>query len=935
MNQVKLILTNNLGQSSNVDVTDFQYRLNRNVFTASEDKLKVLGGTFSTQIELSKSKKNNQFFVGKTEIKSIKKFYNLNFYDAVLYENGVEVIRGKFKLEELTNNSYLGTFYDNDIDWVDKLSNVKLNELGYIDGLPTWLVPFDGAISFDSVNALGNRDTDYICPTLIYNNTPLADYIDLTDEDIWGTFSGPTRLTSGGDYPNDFVTQTGFFGDRLGITFEDFPPALYYRNVLERCIHEIGFEIECPLFDEEWFNKLYMSYSGDGYKYNWKNLATVASYTPNTVLTGETEATELMYIEPYDLQNVELLPNASGGSPINYWISNPKVTMKTANILIYDDETSPIFLDKITAYNKFNIPGQYICPADGQYEFKIKSGYSNVIPDFNNIYDLPNNGSQLVWRGVNLITAYGSQDADSSQSQPTEDRRYSWDDATMIIMRKNQGNTYSYAETEVMLKDWLSGENKDFTINPSDVVAYFSPKRYTQFIAAACPEVEAIGSPITDWTTDVIVNDYSYNLISDSIPTFEAEYYADIEITLDLLKNERIEIYWISLGTVSGNAATYVDAGYPFFDASDVATYTQTIGEGVVEPLDSDHLFNINYLCGDYDLDLATNLPNVTVKQFLTSFINQFNLYFNVNGNVIQFLPQSNYYTPETYDITSRVLNDDWSCTPIDTPKQLTIGYNIDDNDRLLTNIVRNCITDDSYINNYGNVTLTNDNVYSNNFLNNTSIFSSTQFYNGKIQMQPYASVVITIPTSTDPESGYVLNKGFVFSLAGPAEFFMDIPSIQSNESYRQSTVGTLTYDYDYTPRLLYHLGTVTDYLSVNPLQGALIDSPRAESTFCRLPKHWYRPTVSAFHDENSNPYRTLRYDGIDGLYNEYFENLIDLYNQSEVLTLKMAMRNIDWINMKGSKKIKYQDSLYRLMSIQQYDPLTNTPCVVKLLKEI
>jgi len=940
MNNVELVLKNSLGQSTVVDVNDFPYRLNRKVFTASNDKLKVLGGTFSTQIELSKSKKNNKFFVGKTEVKSTKKFYNLNHYEAVLYENGVEVIRGKFKLEEITNNSYLGTFFDNDIDWVEDLSKVQLNQLGYVDGAPTWLVDFNGATTFDAVNDLTNRETDFICPTLIYNNTPITDYNDLTDDDIWGVFElpladPPVRLTSGGDYPNDFETRTGFFGDRLGVTFEDFPPALYYRNVLERCIHEIGFEIECPLFDEEWFNQLYMTYSGDGYKYNWKNLATVASYTPATVLTGVSETDGIMFVEDYNLSNVADLANASGGSPISNWVTNPKIYFKTASVLVHDDNTSPIFLDKITAYNKFNIPGQYICPADGQYEFKIKGGYNNIITDFVTEYDTPSNPSQLVWRGSNLVSAYGSQDADSSQGQPTADRRYSWDDATLVIMRKNQSNNYSYAETETMLKDWLSGENKDFTTTPSDVVAYFSPKRYAQYIAAACPEIEAVGSPNTNWETEVIVNAHDYIMQLDSIPTFESDSYADIEITIDLLKNERIEVYWISLGEVQGNAATWISAGAPFLDSSDEDTYVQTIGQGVIEPAAADHSFNINYLCGNYDLDLATNLPNITAKQFLTSFINEFNLYFNVDGNVIQFLPQTSYYTPETYDITSRILNDNWSAEPIETPKELTIGYNIDNNDRLLSNIVSNCITDDSFISSYGNVVLTNDNIYGSNFVNNTSIFSSTRFHTGDIVMWPYASVTITVYQSVDPASDYRLNKGFTFSIAGPASFPLEIPSIQSDSSYNEANVGDLTYNYNYTPRLLYNLGTVTSYLGVSSLQGALIDSPRGEAAFCRLAKHWYRPTVSAFHEENNNPYRTLRYDTSTGLYNVYFENLVDLYNQSEVLTLQMAMRNIDWVNMKGSKKIRYLDGIYRLMSVEQYDPLTNAPCTIKLLKEI
>src|SRR5574343_470291 len=454
MNKVELILIKDR-VSVSVDILDFPYRLNRTSFTVSNDKMKILGGTFSTQIELAKSKKNNQLFRGKSEYNSQSKFNMLNYYDAILYENGAEVMRGTFKLEEINANSYSGTFYDQDINWVDQLANNRLNQLGYVNGQPTWLADFDGTSSFNVVNLLNNRQTDYICPTLIYNNTPITDYLELTDQDIWGIYetnpSPPpalTQITSGMTFPDDFRCQTGFFGSRLGLTFEDFPPALYYRNVLEKVFEGIGLSINCPLFNEDWFNALYMPYVGDGYVYNWKHIAKVASWIPETPIMGLDNIDDYIDVDPLDLQNVPLLPRLGGGAPIDNWITNPKAIMKMTQVIKHDDYTSPIWEDWITAHNKFNIPSQYICPVDGQYKIKVGSGYYSNVGTFRYEYD----------------THYG------------------WDDNVLIIMRKNQGDDFAYNNTIQMLTDWMNGVNKDFIQNPSDVIAYVSPKRYQLYL---------------------------------------------------------------------------------------------------------------------------------------------------------------------------------------------------------------------------------------------------------------------------------------------------------------------------------------------------------------------------------------------------------------------------------------------------------------------
>lgn len=941
-NKVELLVKNQEGQTLSVDILDFPYRFNRTAYTVSEDRLKILGGTFSTQIKLAKSKKNNQLFK-RNDWKSIAKFYLSKDYTAVLLENGSQIAKGVLKIEGIASKSYDCIFLAEDIDWLDKLSAVQLNKLGYVDGQPTWLATFNGASSFNVVNEQTNRQTDYICPTIVYNNTPITDYLDLTDDDIWGTFElplapTPVRLTEGGNFPNDFITVNGYFGDRLGLTFEDFPPAIYYRNLLEKIFAEIDMNVDCSLFNEDWFNALYLPYVGNGYEYNWKRIAKATSRTPLVPQSGLYNFDGLIEVDDISIVNIGLLPNASGGAPIDNWFSTPKAFMKTLGVIKHDNPYIAGYTDYITAFNKFDIPNQYIVPSDNNYTINVSSGYNNFNTNFVLEYDTPSNPSQLVWRGVNIWSAYASQDPNSSQSQPQIDRWYGWDDNVLVVMRKTEGSGFAYSNTLTNLIAWMNGMNDDFVNEPSDVIAYVSPKRYRLWENGDITNKKlAIGSPITNWETDVeVVSVVVHQVVSSLIPDLESRSYANISISLDMLKNERIEIYWISLGMIEGKAETWISQGQPTLNALDPDTIEQAIGFGL--PVPTLQKWEIIPNCGTEQLDLARNLPTINGKQFISSFVKQFNLFFTKENNTVRFLPQKQFYTPEVYDITPRVVEDSWDCQPFPSGvvKNWEIAYDNDNNDRLLIEDQSACIYDETQTLHYANVILENDNVNTSvdSNSNEMTLFSATKFVQGIVNVQDLAIIAMTFPTSTDPSSDIEIIKGIDFTFV-PVDFPMEFPSIQSRDSFSQDTVGELTYDYNYSPRILYHLGTINTYLGYGLNYQVLVDSPRADSTFVSLPKHWFRPTVSAFDDENGNIYPTLRYDTENGLFNRYFENLVDLYNRSEILTLEVALRSKDWINLTGSKKVRYQDQLFRLMEIKDYSPLDNRPCTITLLKEI
>jgi len=946
MSKLELRITNNSGYSTVVDVVDYPFRLNKTVFTTSQDKLKTLGGVTSTNIKLSKSKRNNRLFVGKGEFSDYSKFNNQVEYKGVITENGDEIARGTFSFDEgsISWEYYEGTFYDENIDWVGKLANTQLNRLDYIDGKPTWLVPFNGAITFNVINDLSNEDTDFICPTLVYNNTPIADYLDLTDEEIWGVFDlsdpqNPKRITPAFSI-NDFVCESGYFGTRLGHTFDSFPPAVNYKNLITRIFNSIGVSFDCTLFNEEWFNAIYLPFVGSQYKYNWKNLAEVSTNHPVTIQNGLSLSDELLVLENYSIPSLPLLSNDPDALD-NWFAPNYTIKYRKTHLLDKEDFSSPLYKDLINAVNPFGIERQYIVPTSGIYKFKISSTFESRRNNFEEEYY--GSASTLGFDGQVLFENVAVEDPLSGRLVTFDDKHYSCDDNVLVILRRNEKDVEVYEDTEQKLMEWMAGQNKDFITNPNDVIAYVSPKRTELLNGGTITDSnEAYGSPITNWINEVTINSSSHSAISNSAGITSTSF-VDMEIEVDLKINERVELYWINLGNMTGTAI------FP-------PTFPSIGGQKALADVDCDIKLSelpydnqyhiIGFTCGESDLDLAQNLPNITCKDFISDFITQYNLFSSFKDGIVTFSQQKQQQSNDSYDITSRVVDDNWISKPLPTPRTWEVGYTVDKKDRLLTSDLTTCSSVSSGTNNYGNVEFDNPNANSDRKLSDFTRFSSTKFTSGNITLHDVSSGAgINLPVTTpDPASGIIINKGIEAGTQIPLGTFTDLllPSIQSLESFNQIRLGDLTYDYNYKARLIYHLGTVNQFTPLDNEYQSLVGSPRADANFILRPNHWFRPTVSQFDHENDIltgiSYPSMRYDSTiydDGLYIRYFENLIQLYNESELASVTMAMRSIDWNRMDGTSLIRFNSQSYRLSQIINYDAKDNTPCVVVMIKEI
>lgn len=894
MRQLELKLNNQRVELTNSD--DLGLRLNR--LAQSADNLAVKGSDFSTTVTIPKTKNNNRLFVNKDILGGLNKFNALSDYIAEISVDGERILYGTFRLSRITRDSYEGELKSDGSDWIGLLDQIQLNELGYVDGVPTWFQPFEGAASINLYNNSALGTYPLVFPTIVYNNTPLTDYYNLSPANVFGVYDPAdcTELTPRTDYPNEFSLLNGYFGWREGLTFEDFPGAIHYKTLILKAFEEIGWNVKGQIFNEDWFNALIMPYVGEEFNYNYKTLGEVA-----VDLTTNTESAATVF-DAEDYQNAAVATDLT--LPAQRFIThNP-------NVGKYHDKATR--LDRIAAFGKYLVTddavgdyqaGGYIAPTTGRYRIRVKSYYEkNLTP--------------VDAAAAAFIDTFGNSVAN-----------YGWDDNVLVITRRDTDGRFKFTYntgTDSDTQDWRSSAvlwmnqtNNDFITNPSDVIAYISPKRYN----AVGATTESVGSPLSNFTETVQVDLATHVITNNTTTDKDSASSVDITIEIDLEKNERVNFYWTSLVQIDAIPSSYK------VNNSDTEVNGTAFGE-----------IEVDYLCGYADLDIASNLPEMGAKEFISSFINQFNLRFTVEdaSKTVEFTLPDTFYAPytEAYDITSRVDEDSLIINPLNTPKNLVIGYDNDLDDRLLTRDTDSCnFTSERESTNYGNVLLTpNDNIYSDGELQIKTMFSATRFVDGTLELMDITSGS-TVGTLVNPYpecNGYPASITSYWRFTDGEVLYYELPSIQSYDSYQQKTLQDLEYRYDYTPRILYFLGTAADYLGADPNNRIKIDSrgPGFDDEDFAV-----EPTVCSFDTENNNPYPSLRYDTY--LYDAYFENLIEYFNKSYILEAKIALRSSDWNNLRANRLIRFNDNLYRLLEISEFDPLEENYATIVMMKVI
>lgn len=905
----KIYLTVNNREVDTLSDVDFNFRLNR--FVQDIKNFQVRGGDYSTELEIPFTKQNGRIFGVTFNNLAINKFNREVEYQFALGINGVELLRGTCLIESLTDKYISISLRGENIDWINKLEQVSLNRLGYVpkvsnplESEPTWFGVnrlgnvFEGGKTINIVNELNNRQTDYICPTIVRFNTPVTDYLSELEVDIFGLYdSGGNQILAPKDYPDSFKTIRGFFGTRQGLTFEDFPPSIYYRNIIEKCFEEIGYNLDCSLFNEDWFNKLYVPYQGEQYLYNWRTLSEL--------YLGFSGSTTEIHVPPVGFT-----------TPVGTLL---KYMGYHFNLAKYDDETQRI--DHIANFKKFLVTDEdaaYVVPAKGRYKIRFTSQITKKLTE---------NGSG---KPLNEMDRIGSVDP----------LNYGWDDNMFVIYRKSPDGEYLLNENPPLAAlQFMSHIYPNFVNTPCDIVAYVSPKRC---ITLGNNHPEASGSPLTNFAETVNIINRNHVITNNTILDKSSFSSVTFEIELDLLKNERIDFQCLSFVDLE-----ILPPAFPPVPSS--VGKAELIGNNAASE------FTVQMICDYEDISIADNLPEISCKEFIKNFANLFQLRFALDNNskTVRFLRESEFINNDNpYDITNRVNVNSVKYLPSGVARNLTVGYSNDAEDFELNQFVSQCAEDVHVPMNYANKSFTdNPNIYANDTLSILNGFSSTKFIEGDFSgCVDYNTITKSLVTITAPIIGTVFTKGITWgSRFNSAIFRLPVPSIQTITSEGEATVGDLNYNFNQQLRILQYHGTVGEVYNTlsasNEDYRFKIDAP--EFLIADYPEWWIRPTISSFDLEapfypsyiipsnTSVPTQSMRYDVSGGLYDKFFSDIVELQNKSHVLQCQAFLTTKDWNNLKANRVVKYNEGLYRLLEISDYDATGTEPCNISMIKLI
>ena len=841
------------------------FRLNRIVESATNFGQK--GGTFSTTIKLPYTR-NNANILPKAIPNGRNRFNSDIKMLCELKKDGLSVFKGIFRLLSVSLQGFEGEISGEDGMWIGELGNKKLTELGYVNGKPTWLVPFDGMKDTWTICEQDISQTDIQFPTIRYNNTLVSDLDELPNINFDDLIENVNNAPA---YP------TRFYGTRFGLTYDDFPPAPYYKTVLQRCFDEIGYKIEGDVIDEPWFEKLIMPYVGEGYQWNFKTLAQLyADLEQNSGFATDSLQGDFDEIAAH-ASTSPFLPFAS------------IVTTLGLNALTKDDVD--VRIDRIANFKRFNVESprpEYTCPVNGRYKIRLKSSYRKQI----NCTNEQNNH-------LNSLTETGYNDV-------------------CVIMRANEFGEYPLNPNVFFeLSEFMDGGTA-FLNNPSDVIAFFSPRNATAYFPSSA---RAIGSPLTNNQEPVILNSFSYNVTFGSGSPHGNENvstnYVDMEIELDMLKNERIRAFWFTFSYVNtvlpnGNSQIQADANI----------------------VDSE--LYVDYLCGEQDIDVATNLPDISVKDFVGGFLNTFNLSFNTveNSNTIKFI--SNGIAANPIDLTQYIDANTVVLKPVGFLRSsMTVGYDNDATDRLLTTVELPCEGGETFIgNNYANVVYETDNIYvEEGDKKTTNGFSATKFELNELDLLNInAPILPTLNTQTGgtPSRTLVVSMDF-----GTTDYIAyDIPVIQSLESFNQTKGEQLNYSWDYTPRIVYYLGSKRQVyggsygkIKVNGFEQLVYNTSNYQNGF--IPA-----SVCAFDLENGSLLPTLRFDGDSGLFKRYIgEQGFEQFEDTHVLECNAYINTPLFKSLNSNRFVSYSGAVWRILEIMDFDLTGRTPAKIKMIK--
>jgi hypothetical protein len=480
-------------------------------------------------------------------------------------------------------------------------------------------------------------------------------------------------------------------------------------------------------------------------------------------------------------------------------------------------------------------------------------------------------------------------------------------EATDTIVKNTDNSAYNSAGQGEYNITHSGDYNLKFTLNDFTVIKDFNNNSNTNdYQRVALFAIDDNLSPTDKVAAETAINNY-FNLSNNEVDSELVPFFADFFTGYSNLEGTTFNtlLNWIIQNSLIGSGlALYsslsIPAALPFIiesppipllEGQKIKFYLGTFNSSIA-PASFECMYVYDTLKIEVnnqfptEIDIAKNLPDINLKDFVSSYLNLTNSFFITDSDrkVIEFLTFDNLHldASQAYKWDKADI-DLGELLPNNTNKELTLAYDIDNNDRLVAGST------------FGNRTEFNNNVYSSGVKTITIPFSSTQYQN------------------------------IIDSINGTAYL---IPSIMSQEQFEQGVLlGERIYKGGYIPRLL----QATEILDSGTPAEIDIDGQLTNillTTFTGAPSH---PSQQLLNTIN------LRFDEVVGEKESLFESYYLLYLQ--LLQRGYLLKQVGLVNTKDFREmqietpIDFNNEIWYLFAIDSFNPLAPGQATVTLIK--
>ncbi len=790
------------------------------------EKIEARSGDFTYNISLPKTATNNIIFRNANLVDSVGKFVRTADYTTTFRTKGNNTLIGIFKLTKISD-SYEGILVSNEISWVKLLDGLNLNNLVNKDGT-AWTFPFKGCGPANSANTFTN---------LISGNT--FDNSDVQFPLIPRSYFYTTEQT---------VNNDGIYDDSLYTS--DIPPAPFRLKVVKKIFEQIQWSVDGDVFAEPEQQTVVTPFcSAQNYKYNFKYLydgsATGATYSaqwwdyPGGFAPARFANTWNWKID------LPSLPEGPGGSvtildkrKVGFTYIHPNSGVTSQNNTLHPFPISYSSGGTLLSSNEYY--------NTGVYGGELCCDFSRTIG--------PNSGDTFYeFGGDSASGVYVTPQYNRPELQKGGLACYIW--------------TSYEQEKEVLtnIAEYIWSEDVEAVVNNPYVVFYYDAWQSAISGTPFSFQPYDQDAEISLFPTD----DFGYvkeQFAADKQRVYLTGGTLNLEMrNMSFDENTQLRWVWCAILPRFNNSFTTDYQGRSGFNLENLSI--RYFAEPTKNTLD--------------DVNIGENLPVVSCTSYLQDFLAATHslISFNNDNKTIRFDTYNNFFLPNefAYNLTvqCQLKNGEPDMLPIPIQKNIYFKYAEDGNDVLLNQDPT-----------YGNLQITNDNVYSTGDNNVNSIFAATR-----------------------TRTFYLYDN-----LLNPIE----LPTIMSVDALDAIQSG-ITWDFSSSNRILKIDGFYKDNLGSNFL----------------IPVAGFPSPIMLSRFEDPRPGKlSLRWDDENGIYETYYARYLNDIADSHIVEYLTKIDAFDYSQLIPQKPVLIDKQHYFLYKIDGFAPVLNKQTKIQFIRK-